>query len=356
METKRHGEWVAAGQEWLGTARIPTLVEELWADLGRHASDPIFIHHHPDAAPMPWWLSAIALLIIADEACADLGYGTTRQFGGEGTTCTSWVYDSWYSSQERVYEELTEKARAEGTQITFFPQTSTVCRRADPDVVCVQPKSRTPAMGCTLRTFSHNLALLPPRGVVRACWQRPPGPLTSDDDAALNLLLIPYPFQVSAQSFKGHVRLTPEQADASGVVNAMPWGWFELQQPWLKGNERRDALVAFTVELIERSMQDVGFLHGIVFPELALDWPIYKVIAETVHADFRPSSSSSAAPARIARTRLPTWPCPVCSRGGQTIRTDWRKRSRSAGPSITDGAWTKRRSPPTPSRPPSTRA
>lgn len=289
MDLDEHAEWVKSGQTWMGHAAVPELVTRLWSEIGKHAGDPVFVEHRPHAPPARWWLPAIGLLVIADEACADLGYGTTREVVPSGSAATSWVYDAWYSSQERIYQSLLEKAQA---HITYFPQHSTVCMQADPDVVCVQPKSRTPPMGCTLRTFSHNLATLPPRGIVRACWQRPPGPLRSDDDDALNLLLIPYPFQISAQWFKGHVRLTPEDADRSGVTNTTPWGWFELQQQWLNGRRqprgmtRRDALIAFTIKLIERSMEDVGHLHGVVFPELALDWPIYERIVEAVVTRF----------------------------------------------------------------------
>ena len=216
MDLDEHAEWVKSGQTWMGHAAVPELVTRLWSEVGKCAGHPVFVEHRPHAPPARWWLPAIGLLVIADEACADLGYGTTREVVPSGSAATSWVYDAWYSSQERIYQSLLEKAQA---HITYFPQHSTVCMQADPDVVCVQPKSRTPPMGCTLRTFSHNLATLPPRGIVRACWQRPPGPLRSDDDDALNLLLIPYPFQISAQWFKGHVRLTPEDADRSGVTN-----------------------------------------------------------------------------------------------------------------------------------------
>lgn len=38
---------------------------------------------------------------------------------------------------------------------------------AERDIICVQCKSRTPAVGLTISTLTQNLALLPPRGVVR---------------------------------------------------------------------------------------------------------------------------------------------------------------------------------------------
>ncbi|WP_163452249.1 hypothetical protein, partial [Escherichia coli] len=36
----------------------------------------------------------------------------------------------------------------------------------NPKLARVLPKSRTPAVGCTTRTLSHNLALVPPQGIV----------------------------------------------------------------------------------------------------------------------------------------------------------------------------------------------
>ena len=47
---------------------------------------------------------------------------------------------------------------------------SSLCLMVSPSEVCVLPKTRTAQVGCTLRTMSHHLALLPPQSRVVARW------------------------------------------------------------------------------------------------------------------------------------------------------------------------------------------
>uniref|UniRef100_UPI001952AD13 hypothetical protein n=1 Tax=Proteus mirabilis TaxID=584 RepID=UPI001952AD13 len=63
------------------------------------------------------------------------------------------------------------------------------------------PKSRTPAGGCTTRTLSHNLALVPPQGIVNFTWYRERVPFPGDREP-LNLLLVPFPYRISGRSFR----------------------------------------------------------------------------------------------------------------------------------------------------------
>ncbi|WP_204323251.1 hypothetical protein, partial [Streptococcus pneumoniae] len=60
----------------------------------------------------------------------------------------------------------------------------------NPKLARVLPKSRTPAVGCTTRTLSHNLALVPPQGIVNFTWYRERVPFPGDREP-LNLLLVP---------------------------------------------------------------------------------------------------------------------------------------------------------------------
>ena len=287
ISAKEHAECVRAGRRWgQEPFQTPRLVKRLWKELGSYADNPVFFEHRVNARPLPWWTLAMKLLIIADEASGDVGFGYSEELASELPT---WVSDFAQANTEDTLRTLVPKATF--GHITYYPQSPSICICADLDVACVQPKSRTPAVGCTLRTFSHNLALLPPRGIVKGSWQRPPEVLTHDDKAALNLLLIPFPYAVSADSFR------PEACKPAEGAHA--WGWFGLHQEWLNGPfgikgpkarkesaKRREALVSFVHDLIHLAKQDVATLHGIVFPEYALDWKAYEDLVGMIRRDF----------------------------------------------------------------------
>ena len=283
-----HAECVAVGRNWTEKAfETPHLVTKLWKELGADASAPVFSEHRVNAKPLRWWPIAMKLLIIADEACCDVGFGYSEEL--PMATLPTWISDLAQFGTEDTLRALVAKTTS--GHITYYPQSPTICICADSDVACVQPKSRTPTVGCTLRTFTHNLSLLPPRGLVKGSWQRPPEALTHDDKAALNLLLVPYPYSISAELFR------PETCDVGAGVD--PWGWFGLHQDWLNGGadlskgsaateskKRRKALVTFVHDLIEGAKKDVGKLHGIVFPEYALDWKSYEALVVMIRQNF----------------------------------------------------------------------
>ncbi len=280
IDAAKHKECVDAGRTWSQEIRIPPLVKRIWSELGRHADESIYSDHRVHMKPIRWWSLAIRLLIIADEASADVGFGYTEELGSHAELPT-WVQDLVQAVPEEVIRRLVK--RTKNGHITYYPQAASICINIDPDVTCVQPKSRTPAIGCTLRTFSHNLALLPPRGVVKARWQKPPHHLTHDDQSALNLLLVPFPYGISAGSFMAEPGAT--------IPNGTSWGWFGIDQFWLNGSQRsskalrtrerqnrQKLFLKYVSELIARAKQDVTRLNGIIFPEYALDWDYYNAL------------------------------------------------------------------------------
>ena len=77
------------------------------------------------------------LLLVSDAAAADIGFPSRR-----------------FNVFNEIHRGVSEKIKAPlNTHATLVSQ----------DIACVQPKSRVPVVGCTIRSFSHNLALLPPR-------------------------------------------------------------------------------------------------------------------------------------------------------------------------------------------------
>jgi hypothetical protein len=75
---------------------------------------------------------------------------------------------------------------------------TSLCVAVPPDRAVVLPKSLTPSVGCTIRSLSHHVALLPPRTTIAPEWiwstteraaDRPDSKLPYD----VRLLLVPFP-------------------------------------------------------------------------------------------------------------------------------------------------------------------
>lgn len=78
-------------------------------------------------------------------------------------------------------------------------------RHIAPDVACILPKSLTPEIGCTLRSLTHHLALVPGNGAVRPQWYLNTWPdgwaERISNGHALTLLLVPFPFAIASTDF-----------------------------------------------------------------------------------------------------------------------------------------------------------
>jgi hypothetical protein len=144
-----------------------------------------------------------------------------------------------------------------------------MCVRIPPDQAIVLPKSITSSVGCTIRSLSHHLALLPPVSVLEPEWilsSTNQAPSTRSE--CIRLLLVPFPFEVHADSFKlSSAPLTM----GSGKLPA----YFSLEQRWLDvdgklltGKRLAEGLVQ---PLIDAAKAETGHVpNGIVFPECAL--------------------------------------------------------------------------------------
>jgi hypothetical protein len=172
------------GEIWcsLNEAELPALTErlrELWSVLLRAG------HEHAACfteAELPGWCrAALELMAIADEASAGIGFGADTPLAARAIR-RHWtpLLDQPVSTQRR--------------------STATLCELVPPEECCVQPKCRTPQIGCTLRSLSHHLALLPPLGEVTSRFLVRPDPPRADE-AALNLLLIPFPYEMGSDAF-----------------------------------------------------------------------------------------------------------------------------------------------------------
>ena len=196
---------------------------------------------------MPDWLLAVfRLLAASDEASEGLGFGgeTWVALYGEQLARLQWDYETW------------------GFALS-------------PDVACVQPKGRTPPVGCNLRSLSLHLSLLPPRQIVqtkhlpsnnvRAGASKPPHRRRPRRRPVMGALLVPFPYTI-------------QDKDVVGEPVDKHWGHLRLGCSWAKGKPSTE-LAPFVEELINQCPAKVDLL---VFPEVALSWAQLEAVKAVV--------------------------------------------------------------------------
>ncbi|TIQ21946.1 MAG: hypothetical protein E5X51_08265 [Mesorhizobium sp.] len=259
-------QWTMLGSQWRAEGERrgqppPAGLVEIWERFWAHRDESIYASLTPSQTAPAWWHLTLALMCIADEAARGMGFEPPQM--------------SQASFQARLLEVALQRHIIAGEARFSFST-------ADPDIVCVLPKSRTPMLGCTLRSLSHNLALLPPRGLARAYWLPSEGQNSAADQGRkpsrsqskpLNCLLVPMPFKISAQDFRA-VRSDEER-----------WGWFQLHPSWCPASDRVtdegfSGFWQFISGLIEAAERDVGQVHVLVFPEAALSHTVFRLLAE----------------------------------------------------------------------------
>ncbi|MBB3998375.1 hypothetical protein [Aureimonas pseudogalii] len=278
-----HKAWVAASAEWL-YGKVPQVAQDLWDVL--LAAKTWGLHYTPkrNQNPPDWLEAALGLLIMADEASAGAGYGAGRltASGSEnGLPLVANVMTSFEAfaleSSEPPSADPQQTSTATPQQVTQHLLTNTLSTTitimANPDLVAVQPKSRTPQVGSAFRTLSHNLAFLDPAAQIATSWRRMSGYSRNEVGAGLNLLLVPFPYEVEPEWFHA-IR---EPVEPGGV----PWGWFDLKQGWLPADP--DVLADFVVALVRASHAPI---HGVVFPEFSLRWEHHRTVIERLATTF----------------------------------------------------------------------
>ena len=241
----------------------------LWKQLVQeHGDEPIYATTDPNDPPPQWWRIAHELMIVADEACANVGFSTPLEL--DLTSSMPWFEDI---VMELFFDAQWEAWLNRNDGRPFHPQGVFTLSFADPDTVCVVPKARTTAVGCTLRSLSHHLALLPAQGIARANWLHPLPGGAPDEDREMNILLVPYPFRISDRAFHG----------VMGSQGSEPnWGLFEIWQHWIddlsktKAN-RAGQLAGFISDLACDATERHGArsIDMVVLPELAIDFDIF---------------------------------------------------------------------------------
>lgn len=247
----------------------PQQVKDLWHELLRIHGDTTIdsIERTPAAAKC-----LLKLFAIADEACKGMGWGTKGN-----ATATSFA--------ELAFVCMTMTGRHE-SNLQLQPQS--LCSMVSRDQAVVLPKSITASVGCTIRSLSHYLALLPPSSVVDTSWTLPPAGRAPDVDLTnqadpydIRLLLIPFPFRIPAKSF-----VLTEARQGLGGKHYWP-AYFGLEPLWLKNGENQltgeEIANKFIRPLIEQATEEAGEPpHGIVLPECALTQEVADDLVDTL--------------------------------------------------------------------------
>lgn len=297
LEQDEIDAWESLGNRWrdelAATPLIPNqklqvrdAVQKKWDELLRFVGEPVVYPPLPGGptSPPQWWGPAYALLVISDQAARGLGYDDQQLHPIESFRREVWLEGG--GSTVPIDPKFPFHVRAKKISATF-------ALRANADIVRVVPKSRTPKVGNTMRTLTHHLALVPPEGVVDMAWQHELQPYRKKFDP-LNLLLVPFPFRISAQCFAQASEITRERGESDQWLCM-----FDVRQRWLTredGSANSREVVNFLCALIDQAQRDVDRVHGLLLPELSLDWLTYDILVRKLISDCNGKKSDRAVP------------------------------------------------------------
>ncbi|MBY0306064.1 MAG: hypothetical protein K2W86_13075 [Sphingomonas sp.] len=280
------------GDELLATSLDP--LRNDWRELYVKYGDEDV--HLADLAPRPksdlprWWSAALRLLITADQSCEGIGFIPRSKSPAQACDPPRPGEPSWV--EFIVLDQVAKLLKSPSGDLDAGYLSTVTDKLYNPAMGAVLPKTRTSTLGCTLRSMSHNLALLPPAGQVQARWRvsgvRPIEATTRSPGSAvqsnLNILLVPFPYRISADSFRG---VTANEGDK--------WGYFHVDQKWLppatvKTDKKTradllDELSIFVANLVRSACNGKQEVHGVIFPELSLDTEAFNAIAERLRKD-----------------------------------------------------------------------
>lgn len=209
-----------------------------WSELRRNWNTPIQEYTDRDRLA-PWSVAALRLMAVADEASSGIGFGGKSVFA--------------QTAEVIGYENFDQS----------------LCWLVDQGECCVQPKGRTPQVGCNVRSLSLHLALLPSVNMVTTVHVNP---VTTPRKAGrLGVLLVPFPYFVRDSEFQAR------------AVRGQKWGRLGLRCSWGR-RPSSGALSAFVAELIDQARAHKRKVDVLVFPELALSKAQHQAIWKTARA------------------------------------------------------------------------
>jgi hypothetical protein len=268
----------ALGQEWAASINPPRQVERLWSQL-IHSYGNARITDPSEETP-DWKKIVFQLLAVADEACAGVGFSPVGNpaSGAENVVSTiQYMVADDYIAWEEKRQENPDATVIGGVLLPYLPHS--LCIRVPPAIACVQPKTSTPVVGCTLRSLTHHIALLPSIGNVTTHWlianksheELHEGDHESEGNGAFNLLVVPFPFFLPGKSFaKIDGRFPGGPNERAFTLN--PDAWMNQATPL--------EFADFLLGLVEAAAPELEPVHAIVLPETALRLNFANQVAE----------------------------------------------------------------------------
>lgn len=253
-EHERYLDEVASIVEsWASLVEVPAPLQALWDELISHHGGLRLDEVNDNKVAQK---VLFKLFAVADEASQGMG----------------WTDANPMAISDFQMAVLLNAVGGEDKELFPLPHWPTsLCRMVSPDELVVLPKSITTDKGCTVRSLSHNLALLPCKTVLKPEW-RLASEGVADDERELRLLLVPFPFEIPQTSFS----LASERKNLkNGTTHA---AFFKLSQEWLLKSDGTplsalDLASKLVFPLIDAAKNAAGGLppHGIIFPECALN-------------------------------------------------------------------------------------
>lgn len=309
-----------AGGAWRDNpATPPVAAHEAWLALFEWMDEPL------EPASADWWIACLKLMAIADEAAWGMGYvidepprRTSPPGAGHGSELPR--ESSFAATVVQAYQTFAAQRRVTAP-LVHIP--NSLCWRVPTGECCVLPKARTPQVGITLAAFSHHLALLPSATEVRPRWLVNPveHEVSQNERETFNLLLVPYPYRIHGTAF----------VPVPGLASRGRGRRFDIQQEWLSTCGPGD-FAGFVTRLIEAARREVGEVHGVALPELALDAAFFKALGARWQRQACTCSWPACMPTRAMPS--PTRCARRCTTAAARRSPRSRRRSTIAGSSM----------------------
>ncbi len=246
-----YAAWAAElGNEWrknsLFQQPAPALIHEIWTIFFKRSFHFSLTQFQEDQYAAH---DALILMALSDEASRGLGASLNLPLDPESALET---FEIWMRSN------------SEQSGLLKFQE------ELDPSRISILPKRRTPQSGLNVRSLSHHLCAIEgleanPNWMVETTIDEP--------TSQLNLLLFPWPFELSPAAFKA------VSSRKENMRNMSPdFGFFTYDPP-----QNRNLLQLFKLAF-KLDTEEVGKLHGAVLPEASVtskEWTQLSRFAES---------------------------------------------------------------------------
>ncbi len=271
---------ISTGQAWSQNAikdrfgYIPDNVLALWGTFFRlYGEETVRVRADFKTTPV-WWKHALELLIISDEASETLGNPTS-------TEAPKFIDKIHFGVFENVRtQEQHDTTRWKDSKLLISNgSAASFALSGRKEVANVFPKLNITTRGCSHRNFSKNLSLLPKTGTVRCHWHAPQRALATENEKTVDILLVPFPFEIPAKVFS---EANPNHTAMAAMEPGSPRSWanFRIDQSLYNAED----IPSLTERLITAAKKDVSSVNGVIFPEYAMKFETFHTLGERIRS------------------------------------------------------------------------